>query len=86
MVAFLPTCLLLGAAAAETAIGRDPVDVRIRNALSPIINPILSALARRPLTANVTAAAAGPGTPLVSPCSMLACLITTSGLSPDIFV
>ena len=55
------------AAAAETAITRDPVDIRIRAALSPIITPLISAVARRGITANVTAALVGPGTPLVRP-------------------
>ena len=52
--------------AAETAIGRDPVDTQIRSAFSPIVNPVLSSTARRPSTATATAAAAGPATPLVS--------------------
>jgi hypothetical protein len=58
------------AAAAETAITRDPVDIRIRAALSPIITPLISAVARRGITANVTAALVGPGTPLVRPLTL----------------
>ena len=55
--------------AAETAIGRDPVDTQIRSAFSPIVNPVLSTTARRPTTATATAVAAGPASPLVS-CSV----------------
>ena len=53
------------AAAAETAITEDPVDMRIRKAFAPIVNPILVAAARESATADTTSAAVGPGTPLV---------------------
>ena len=52
-------------AAVETAITEDPVDIRIRKAFAPIVNPILVAAAREPVTADKTSAAVGPGTPLV---------------------
>ena len=51
---------------AETAISEDPVDIRLRNAFAPILDPIVDAIYRRPATADLSAAAIGLGSPLVS--------------------
>ena len=43
------------------------MDIRIRNAFAPILDPIVDALYRRPASADPTAAAFGTGSPLVGP-------------------
>lgn len=41
------------------------MDVRIRNALAPILEPIVDTIYRQPATADTTAVAFGTGSPLV---------------------
>ncbi len=53
------------AGSAETAISEDPVDIRIRTAFAPILDPIVDAIYRRPAIAYPTAVAFGTGSPLV---------------------
>lgn len=53
------------AGALEVQTRRDPVDIQIREALSPTVDPIVAAFARTPATAGLLANLLGTGTPLV---------------------
>lgn len=52
-------------ASLETATRRDAVDVQIRAAISPTVDPLLAAQSRTPAIANLLAPFFGLGTPLV---------------------
>ena len=59
-------CPFVHAAAAELAIERDPVDIMIRDALSPVVDPFIAYLYRTPATAQILRPLIGINTPLVS--------------------
>lgn len=53
------------AASLERETQRDPVDIQIRAALAPTLDPLLAAQSRTPAVANLLAPFFGIGTPLV---------------------
>ncbi|BDA49965.1 hypothetical protein COCOBI_15-0930 [Coccomyxa sp. Obi] len=53
-------------ASLETATRRDPVDIEIRAAISPTVNPLFAAASRTPAIANLLVPFFGTGTPLLS--------------------
>ena len=57
-------------ASLEVAARRDAVDVQIRAAIAPTVDPLLAAQSRTPAIANLLAPFFGLGTPLVC-CSTL---------------
>lgn len=51
--------------ALETQTRLDAVDILLRSAIAPTVDPFLATFARTPATANLLAAFIGQGTPLV---------------------